>query len=75
MLRLFEVPDQKKSPDFKIPRKPDRRSQRKQAGRAGRRDRLGVGPLMTPTCTLIPVPRLALGAMLIEVEALAAVAV
>jgi enamine deaminase RidA (YjgF/YER057c/UK114 family) len=33
------------------------------------------GSLMTPTCTLIPVPRLALDAMLIEVEAVAAVAV
>jgi enamine deaminase RidA (YjgF/YER057c/UK114 family) len=33
------------------------------------------GSLMKPTCTLIPVPRLALDALLIEVEAVAAVAV
>jgi enamine deaminase RidA (YjgF/YER057c/UK114 family) len=33
------------------------------------------GPLMKPTCTLIPVPRLALDALLVEVEAIAAVAV
>jgi enamine deaminase RidA (YjgF/YER057c/UK114 family) len=33
------------------------------------------GPLMKPTCTLIPVPRLALDTLLIEVEAIAAVAV
>ena len=33
------------------------------------------GTLMTPTCMLIPVPRLALDAMLVEVEAVAAVAV
>lgn len=32
------------------------------------------GSLMKPTCTLIPVPRLALDALLIEVEAVAAVA-
>jgi hypothetical protein len=30
---------------------------------------------MKPTCTLIPVPRLALDTLLIEVEAIAAVAV
>jgi enamine deaminase RidA (YjgF/YER057c/UK114 family) len=33
------------------------------------------GQLMKPACTLIPVPRLALDALLIEVEAIAAVAV
>ena len=33
------------------------------------------GPLMKPTCTLIPVPRLALDSLLVEVEAIAAVAV
>ncbi|MGX1022202.1 enamine deaminase RidA (YjgF/YER057c/UK114 family) [Pseudomonas sp. Y3 TE3536] len=30
------------------------------------------GPLMKPTCTLIPVPRLALGGMLVEIDAVAA---
>ena len=33
------------------------------------------GPLMKPACTLIPVPRLALDTLLVEVEAIAAVAV
>nr|WP_243432514.1 MULTISPECIES: RidA family protein [Pseudomonas] len=31
------------------------------------------GPGMKPTCTLIPVPRLALDGMLVEIEALAAI--